>query len=85
MRADLEVLRNAGVRVLHYVHSRELYRDGQPAPCCRCCDSLANITRRIDMERADFPADGIFTDNVVTDAAHLAFYREVQVRKATCE
>jgi hypothetical protein len=78
MRSELDVLRNAGVRVLHYVHTRQLYRNGQPAPCCKCCDSLDNITRRIDMERKDFPADGIFTDNVVANATHAAFYRTVQ-------
>jgi hypothetical protein len=78
IRAELDVLRAAGVRVLHYVHSRQLYRDGKPAPCCKCCDSLGNVTRRIDTELTAFPNDGIFTDNVVANASHAEFYRAVQ-------
>eukprot|EP01047_Picozoa_sp_COSAG01_P021055 COSAG01_NODE_1209_length_11232_cov_5.378818_9_plen_1014_part_00 len=80
MRSELQVLRAAGAKVMHYVHSRQLYRGGEPAPCCRCCDSLSNVTRRVDTELAAFPNDGIFTDNVVADAAHYEFFSKVQKR-----
>eukprot|EP01051_Picozoa_sp_SAG22_P018413 SAG22_NODE_3094_length_1945_cov_1.432052_2_plen_154_part_00 len=34
------------------------------APCCQCCETLANITERIETEIAAYPSDGIFIDNL---------------------
>jgi hypothetical protein len=79
----LDDLRAAGVKITHYVHTRVTnYPNGSYAPCCQCCETLANITERIESEIAAYPADGIFIDNL--RAGHIpapaAWFQEVYDR-----
>jgi hypothetical protein len=61
----IDMLREAGVHITHYVHTRITnYPNGSYAPCCQCCESMANLTQRIDTEIGAYPQDGIFLDNI---------------------
>eukprot|EP01048_Picozoa_sp_COSAG05_P005283 COSAG05_NODE_310_length_11636_cov_115.006934_2_plen_1499_part_00 len=79
----LDQLRAAGVKITHYVHTRVTnYPNGSYAPCCQCCETLANITERIETEIAKYPMDGIFIDNL--RAGHIpapeSWFQEVYDR-----
>ena len=70
----------------HYVHSRHLYYPNGSAegchPHCECCDSLANVTKRVDEVTRRWPDDGLFIDNVngsrVLEPYYSAVYRRAQ-------
>jgi hypothetical protein len=74
-------LRRAGVHILHYVHSRKLYWPNGSAegckPHCECCDSLVNVTQRVDEVLRLWPEDGLFIDNVNGSRALEGYYSAV--------
>ena len=66
VRAGIAVLREAGVHVLHYTHTRLAYwPNGSEYACCQCCEKQSYVERRVAEETNAFPSDGIFTDNTI--------------------
>ena len=85
VRARIATLREAGAHVLHYTHTRIAYfPNGTEQRCCECCEDLPYVISRVDNETRNFPADGIFTDNVVANDAWLPYYKAI-VKKARRE
>ena len=52
----LQVLREQGVKVAHYIMTRL----PPPLPCCTCCNSFKNITAMVDRALSAYPQDSIF-------------------------
>ena len=75
MRAGLDILREGGVKILHYTHTRiAYYPNGTEQACCECCEPLSYVESRIENATMNFPADGIFNDNVVANGAWSDYY-----------
>lgn len=51
VRAGIAVLREAGVHVLHYTHTRLAYwPNGSEYKCCACCERQSYVERRVAEE-----------------------------------
>lgn len=78
VRQGISVLRDAGVHVLHYTHTRLGYwPNGTEMACCECCENVSYVTRRIQEETAAFPKDGIFNDNVIASHNWQEYYKAI--------
>lgn len=78
VRKGISVLRDAGVHVLHYTHTRLGYwPNGTEMACCHCCENVSYVTRRIQEETSAFPKDGIFNDNVIASHNWQEYYKAI--------
>ena len=78
VRAGIAVLREAGVHVLHYTHTRLAYwPNGSEYKCCQCCEKQSYVERRVAEETTAFPSDGIFTDNVMASWNWFSYYQAI--------
>ena len=78
VRKGIAVLREAGVHVLHYTHTRLAYwPNGSEYACCQCCEKQSYVERRIAEETTAFPRDGIFNDNVIASWNWLSYYQAI--------
>lgn len=49
-------------------------QNGSEYKCCDCCEPLSYVESRVEQAAKNFPADGIFTDNVVANGAWSEYY-----------
>jgi hypothetical protein len=78
VRAGLSVLRQAGVHVMHYTHTRiSNFPNGTEEKCCECCEDLDYVVERTSNETRHFPDDGIFTDNAIANTKWLPYYQAI--------
>ena len=78
VRRGMATLRSAGVRLLHYTHSRLAeWPNGTEYKCCHCCEDLTYVQSRAGEEARRWPSDGVFTDNAVANDAWLPYYQAI--------